>query len=86
MVAACSNDPDRPTDDDLTRVFASKNSPFGMPLPKEQAACIADAYADSGLSTTYLKALAKGATIQPDKDDLKKIDELQAKIAANCIT
>lgn len=81
----CGQDPSRPSESELARVFASKDSPLGMPLPAKQAKCLARVYDDSGLSASYLKALAAGRAPKPGKGDQDRLDDLQAAIARDCV-
>lgn len=85
VVTGCGKDPSRPSESELAHVFASKDSPLGMPLPATQAKCLARAYDDSGLSANYLKAIAAGRAPRPGKDDQDELDDLHAAIARDCI-
>ena len=77
---------DGPSEDKLAKAFASRHSPLGMPVPDKQAACLADAYSDSGLSAEYLRALAAGRRpAKVSKDDQDELADLAAKVAADCL-
>ena len=42
-------------------------------------------YADSGLSTRYLKSLAAGHPVRPSEDDRGELEDVRANIARDCL-
>lgn len=83
LVACGKADPK--IESELADAFASQESPLGLGMPPEQAKCAANLYAESGLSAEYLQALANGTPTKVTKADREELDELTAKLAAECL-
>lgn len=81
-LSACGTTADPEQVDTLTTVLTSEKSPLGMPLPKDQASCLARVYLESDLSEKALDNLRAGKPLAPvTEDDTQVIQKISRKVA-----
>jgi len=70
----------------LSANLKTGDSPFGIPLTKAQAKCVAQLYLESGLSDDALDAVKEGRSpIATTQEDRKALQELAGKLSAQCV-
>lgn len=85
-LAACSGPTAAPEDvDAVTEAYTASDSPYGIPLQKAQAECIAKLYLESDLSDQALAAIRAGNPPTPKTDqDREVMKDLAGEVAADC--
>ncbi len=86
LLAACSQSAEPQEVSALSKQLQSKQSPVGVPLPKDRANCVAKIYLEAGLSDKSLKRLQDGKSLAAtNEDDQKAVREINQKIASDCL-